>query len=140
MDTTTLCIVGGAFLVCAIAPILVVRFMREVMATYTKEVSRTLAQADESRKAAWVELEHMSGRLVAVAYPVGHQVHRTTSGVIEGAQLNTAQHFKDAPAPDQSPLDPTTGLDKLMDRNGHGHSNRIVTTPGEYEDPEGGPQ
>jgi hypothetical protein len=136
----------GAFILvsCGFA-LICARFFRDVersraetMVSYSKEIARVLAQADESRKASWTQLEHMSGRLVAVAWPVGHQVHRTTSGVVEGAQQKIAPHFaNDGPVTEEdSPLDPTTGLDRLMERNGHAPDTRprSVPTPDGYEE------
>ena len=74
--------------------------MRELNASYTKEVGRLLAQTDESRKVANVQVEAANARLMAHFDPNGHIVQRTNSGVIQGAQSKVEPHFaNEAPPP-----------------------------------------
>lgn len=132
MGVETLVIVAAALLVCALAPFVVVRFMRGMFTSYADAINRIQAQSDESRKAAWAQSEKAVNRLVAVAWPKNYHSYRETSGVIEGAQQTITPHYEQPSFEEEE--EPTPTLDRLTARNGHDEpKNRIVASPSEYE-------
>lgn len=66
-----------------------------LLVRYSRESMRTLAQADESRSAAWSLTERALSRITAIHFPQSHAGYRRAVGAIDGAQQHPKPQYVD---------------------------------------------
>lgn len=135
LELVCLGLVALAIAASCIVALVAARGMRELNASYTKEVGRLLAQTDESRKVANVQVESANARLMAHFDPHGHIVQRSNSGVIQGAQSKVEPHFaNDGPPPAPPEFQPNGSMKDFVRFQPPEPRARDAHTQDAYED------
>jgi hypothetical protein len=62
---------------------------------FSRELMRVVAQTDERAKMHMRHADKAHDRLMAIATPNNYAAFRAESGIVEGAQYSTKQHFHD---------------------------------------------
>ena len=71
---------------------------------FSRELMRMVAQTDERTKAFMRNSDKVLDRWMAMSAPTNYANMRQNSGIIEGAQHGTKQHFVDPSEPNEAPL------------------------------------